>query len=72
MFEAVERTIDIRPCIRHHINPSDLETRALRIDLLRVFPAQVITDNRCGQPFESDETVHDGVAEVEEHGGTRG
>src|SRR5690606_33594537 len=46
---AVERGVDVRPRVAHHLNPTDVEGGALSVMSLRSLPAEVVGDDRTRQ-----------------------
>ena len=48
MFETVEGTVDIGPCIGYHFYLSNLKSRPFFIVLPRLFPAKIVADHGGG------------------------
>ena len=57
--KAMKRAIDVRASIRDHVDPPDLEGRAIVIMAARCLTFPIVTDDRCGQPPERDHAMFD-------------
>jgi hypothetical protein len=68
-FEPVRRRVEVRAGVRDHLDPADVELGPRRVGSPRVRARQVIADDGRREAGVGDETVVDGVREVDEgHG----
>ena len=65
---AVEGRIEVGAGVGDHLDLADVELGAGCVSLARGLAGEVIADDRRGQAFVGNETVFDGMAEIDEHG----
>src|SRR5690606_30618377 len=63
---AMEWAVEVGAGVGDHLDLRDLELGAFRVDFARFLAAQIIADERGGQPFVGDHAVLDGMAEIAE------
>src|SRR5687767_9463103 len=63
---AVERAVNIRACIGHHVDSTDEKLGPFLVMLTRVLAAEVITDYRARYAFVADQAIVNRVTEIDQ------
>src|SRR5688572_23586794 len=65
---TVERTVEIRSGVRHHVDLRDVKLRVRIVMSARVLACQEVGDHGSGQTFVSDHSMFDSMRNVNEQG----
>lgn len=62
----MERAVEIRTRVRHHVDASNIKLCALRVEFERCLEGEVIAKQRRRQPAVENHAMLDDVSEVDE------
>src|SRR5687767_11572180 len=65
----MEWAVDIRASVRDHLDLANLKLRSFRVTGARSLAAEIIANDRRGEPFVGNHPVLDGVAQIDEAAG---